>query len=732
MEEDLRKKKKTNTKKIILGSIIGILIGSLLSVSYAFFTYNRTGLNNKLIVGDIYMRYKETSQSINFTNAMPSSTYVANQYFEFDIVGKNTTTNKDIIYDIVLNHGDAHPTRTTRIKDELLRFRLVKVVENETTHEEEEQEIFNDRSYSSIVNTRIHKEIIPRNTTNEITITYRLYAWIANETVIGNGETADYSNQEWEDVFASIKVNVTGDFLDKKVQGVLYDIVKTGAQSDTGIRFYEVNGTDNGNGKFVRSTTTSDQYPIYYYRGNVDNNNVVFANKCWKIVRTTDTGGTKMIYNGEVNSMYEYSNISKNEYIDYDTSTSTVDFVFNETEEEWTGQSNGSSSKWNLKFKLNEGHYRINISSQSFSKPYFKKNNQNLIPDGQPQSSYVFDFDALSFDTFEFNYESNIPFTYSIIINISKGNKVSDYSCNNIGTATTIGEQAFNQNYNSPAYVGYNYGKVYEYLFGSKSGTYGNSVTYGNGKYTLVNTNSELDSNHHYICDDENCTKLRYYYYNDYYIVLENGMIVDDALKEMLSESRDITKSLIHETINNWYSTNIKNSYGRFVEDTNWCNDRSVRSLEGWNPNGGSLNPDLYFNAYNRYQNTTDTNGIKTTNTPILTCSNPNDRMSVANGKLNNPVALLTCDEANLTGQIFATANTSNYLNNGSNYWLLSPAFLTNNDARVGKMSNSGIYNDYVSVTNGVRPALSLKHGTLVYDGDGTVANPYIVGTPRT
>ena len=68
MIEPIKKKKKSNIKKIILGSFLGIMIGSLLSISYAMFTYNRTGLNNKLIVGDIYMRYKEKSQSINFTN----------------------------------------------------------------------------------------------------------------------------------------------------------------------------------------------------------------------------------------------------------------------------------------------------------------------------------------------------------------------------------------------------------------------------------------------------------------------------------------------------------------------------------------------------------------------------------------------------------------------------------------------------------------------------------------
>ena len=57
--------------------------------------------------------------------------------------------------------------------------------------------------------------------------------------------------------------------------------------------------TANGNGV---NTYTENGQTIYYYRGQVANNNVIWAGKCWKIIRTTATGGTKMIYNGEVDT----------------------------------------------------------------------------------------------------------------------------------------------------------------------------------------------------------------------------------------------------------------------------------------------------------------------------------------------------------------------------------------------------------------------------------------------
>ncbi len=53
--------------------------------------------------------------------------------------------------------------------------------------------------------------------------------------------------------------------------------------------------TANGNGVNIFKENNTD---IYYYRGEVNNNNVIWADKCWKIVRTTATGGIKMIYNG--------------------------------------------------------------------------------------------------------------------------------------------------------------------------------------------------------------------------------------------------------------------------------------------------------------------------------------------------------------------------------------------------------------------------------------------------
>ena len=68
--------------------------------------------------------------------------------------------------------------------------------------------------------------------------------------------------------------------------------------SCSGVKFNAISSNTNGKGIYEIASTKNDEYPIYYYRGAVDNNNVKFAGFCWKAIRTTDTGGVKMIYNG--------------------------------------------------------------------------------------------------------------------------------------------------------------------------------------------------------------------------------------------------------------------------------------------------------------------------------------------------------------------------------------------------------------------------------------------------
>ena len=76
----------------------------------------------------------------------------------------------------------------------------------------------------------------------------------------------------------------------------LYDYIKNNTDTTTTIDFSQTSEESNTNGIYMTTDTDSGK-PVYYYRGNVDNH-AVFANFCWRIVRTTETGGVKLIYDG--------------------------------------------------------------------------------------------------------------------------------------------------------------------------------------------------------------------------------------------------------------------------------------------------------------------------------------------------------------------------------------------------------------------------------------------------
>ena len=328
-----------NKKIIITSSIIIAVLVLTLGVTYSIFSLSKVSKNSSLVVGDIYMHYNETTNSINITDMMPMGTYKVNTsadkvakcveylkttygdtwnnlrstdssanptynknkavvkqikgasnilgtyaeycsckkitgevrpdlqsnsneevlvkpiaerpsttitktiymindlengtltetdkkyfldngiiedstlglpYFEFTIDGKNTHTKYGVNYNIQLVHGDTEANKT-RIEDKFLKFRLVEVNNNQETSLKDKLTIEN------INNTTIYSSTIPANTTSEITRTYRLYMWIDGSVNICGGtqtEGCDYTLTDWANLFASIKVNVNGKYVE--------------------------------------------------------------------------------------------------------------------------------------------------------------------------------------------------------------------------------------------------------------------------------------------------------------------------------------------------------------------------------------------------------------------------------------------------------------------------------------------------------------------------------------
>ena len=442
---------------------------------------------------------------------------------------------------------------------------------------------------------------------------YPLFVYIDNNRLDSNMYT--YEN-------GSINIDdVNGDVLFKSTNS-LYEVMSLSTNGlDTSINFGIASSSTNGNGINTVNGTENNEYPIYYYRGTVDNNNVLFANICWKIVRTTDTGGIKLIYNG--------------------------------------------------------------------------------LP-------------AL------------------------------DGSCNNTGTASQIGTSVFNESHGngiaSLADVSYMFGDVYlstkkDFNQDTATYVYGNDVKWDGTNYTLVDTVESSDFandynslalKYHYTCLNSTgiCSSVHYVYsFNSgtnysYYFTLSDGYNIESAKENMFSPVND---SSVKKVIDEWYENNLVN-YTNKLEDTIWCNDKSFHNGAIKSKDSSGIDSG-WFEAGNR-----NASILK----PSLSCSNKIDRYTVDNADGNKalkyPIALLTADELTYAGSGRIGHSDSAYLHTGQ-YWRTMTPFLYQNanpsmfvkheESRLTYYPGSNVY--------GVRPAISLKVGTIFTSGNGTVSNPFII-----
>ena len=423
----------------------------------------------------------------------------------------------------------------------------------------------------------------------------------------------------------------------------LYDMMNSKAVMDnvrsefvdmnSGIDFSSSSSDYNGKGVYMRAGTEEEEYPILYYRGDVDDNHLLLGNMCFRIVRTTDTGGIKLLYDGEANN-----GVCDN------TGTDTA-----------------------------------------YGFPAFNTDNRNV--------------------------------EYGISGGIYASSLVN---------------------------AGYMYGKVYDsypYIMFEKGDInyyYGNDVTWNGSSYTLVDTvtsspvnwssdrDSAIGNKHRYTCfsTSTTCSEVNYIYdttnarYTSY-VKLTDGAKIDDALLEMTTESTNTTNSSIKDEIDEWYIDYIQVLYSSYIEDTVYCNDRSVYQKNSWDKDFTGTRP-FYFATYGRILS----------GTPDISCSNRSDTFTVSsdngNGNLNYPVGLLTADEVILAGGS-SSANSSYYLNIGQYYWTMSPQQIKIDDVLVYTVDSRGALEGANGSARGLsylRPVIAIKD-MVVASGDGTSNNPY-------
>ena len=516
----------------------------------------------------------------------------------------------------------------------------------------------------------------------------------------------------------------------------IYDLLQSKSEMDNvsskyvssagGIDYSQKSSNTNGKGLYTISSTANDDYPIMFYRGDVKNNYLTFADQCWKIVRTTDTGGTKIIYNGNA-ILYrdgldfeDYTVITnRNNYLDFNPITKSWEYVLT------------SGDYQELSFKVPEGdNYVITAQAGTFGYPGSSSsggsvniyiNNEALASNGggggifltaDYNAGHLTSEDVITFRFYGSGYERNPIKMYFQVYH--SGDTVSQ-TCG--GTMEYLFHQLrySDMNYSlwSPEIIGYVTGKDYRLESGNyashSSEYFGADVTYQNGKYKLVEPVLGLSTDHLYTCysTDPNgeCTEVYYYAQGYWYIKFKDG----DKISTLYY---NLTESTLKNRIDYIYSTYLTD-YTSYLEDTPYCNDRS-----------GNLYLYGYYNAYDRIEN----------GTPSLTCSK-NDSFTVSNSlgnqALTYPTGTLTVDELVYAGLTQNDNNPNNYLNIGAPYWTMTPKSYDKDDYghvftvdANGKISHGRTTYDNTLYS---RAVVSLKPDTMIIGGNGTVNNPYRV-----
>ena len=420
-------------KKLLLIVLILVLFVSIGKETYALFTSEVSSVVQNYGTGTLKLSYSSTV--ININNAYPMS----------DSDGMNTGSG--II--TITNTGTLAYKFDVKIdvsSSSTLSNSLIKV-------SVDEQNPF----LLSLTDNILIKDIVLNPGSSR---SFALKAWIDSKAtsseVLGKKFVGNLTS-------TGIAVKNMDDSVGVVFDGSLSGYMMFKADTTTQIDFSKTSVQDNTNGIYMTTDTDSGN-PVYYYRGNVDNH-LIFANFCWRIVRTTETGGIKLIYNGVQKDVYEtIIPIEESSYINV-TNDATYPYTFDSTNKTWTSTNKTNSKTGTITFSVDTaGDYILSYvmsSEASYDKALFYKNGTKLeehsgTEEGTISLTGLTISDIIKVEYTKDSSSSSGSDTVTFSIGKAVGNAIK--SCNNTGSNSTIGSLAFNSTYNNAKYVGYMYG----------------------------------------------------------------------------------------------------------------------------------------------------------------------------------------------------------------------------------------------------------------------------------
>ena len=557
--------KSLNKKKYLLIVSIFSTIIILLGSAYAFFSYFKSASAFTLRSNSITATFTEGTNQISFTNAYPISDEYALQnldkldYIDFTVSGSATNSSEAVTYEIFLTENQNNTLDKNYIK--------TYVTDNNGSA------LSNPTMYGSLPLTTYSNEptgrvVLQKTYAGTFTKSYRLYIWL----------DSTYEQNTVSQTF-SFYVNIYA-----------YNNTSDNSNKTLSEKIQELSTTTN----YVKNYTTKQD--VYYFTGAdaKANGNVLFGGLCWQIIRTTDTGGVKLIYNG----------VAENNQCKTDRTAGKGINGSDGTQK--TTMTSVTVYGTGFDYDLNAGTFTLTGTSELSGKTW-ASNASELI------------------GTYTCLNSSSTCSTLYYVGHYQSATEAStaSYTIGDNANYSQIGTSAYNAYYDSPALVGYMYNKAYTYEYSAKTGNhYANSVTYSNGTYTLVNPTSDVASapsvGYKYVCNDSEiingdvitCStpKVKYYYYdNKYHVTLENGdtnpvyvMLNGKTQGETVDANINVYSSAIKRYLDNWYKKNIEtlSTSVKGLIDTSavYCNDRSSSNTFGsWDKDAANNRTNLYF-----------------------------------------------------------------------------------------------------------------------------------------
>ena len=561
---------------------------------------------------------------------------------------------------------------------------------------------------------------------------YKFAGWKVTTSGVNtsdNGFVMPANNVEVKATWSKISVTKSMDG-DVEEAPTAYKILKNEAKKENGLakeydtffagQGYSHQDAYDGSGAekiyFFRNTNSGDASKIK------NANNVIFADHCWQMLRTTDTGGVKMIYNGEPEvgetgheECQSGNSSSRNTHVGYGT---LMTFTISQT-------------------KYYADDYEYDPVSKKFS----------LKADTETPGLMETDYNDL---IGKYSCNSSTEGTTCSTLYLIAGYNPENSQTRVLTLVSTssyaeFGELKYNAVDNSIADVGYMYNARYVFLSKSLNTTsyyFGSGYEYrlneltGNYEYSLVGEEAKDYTGDitttHYTCWSTNqggkCTSISYVYYHAadnqkmYYINLSNNRSVNSYLDEMLNDDNvNRYDSIIKVAIDKWYEHYILpyQEYTSKLENVVFCNDRSIKYLGGWSPTGGQTEYLKFKNA-----DTIDNN---------LDCVNETDRFSAdqnnVKAHLIYPIGLMSATEMSLLNAEYLMNTYADYYLGSPNMCRTSSCTITyvyyNNALAKSSFSQAAI--SHPVNKDGLRPSVSLIPGIKFSSGDGSMSNPYRV-----